>query len=196
MLSKKEGMVLASANQGKLVEMQALLQPLGYVLSPLSQWCTDDVEETGLSFVENALIKARHAAKVSSLPALADDSGLCVPALGGAPGLYSARYAGEGASDTDNLEKLLQAMAGMDQRAAYYHCTLVYVRDAADVAPVVCQGYWHGEIALAPSGDGGFGYDPVFRDTASGKTAAQLAPDEKHALSHRGKALRQFMAMV
>jgi XTP/dITP diphosphohydrolase len=191
-----EHLALASANKGKLLELQQLLQPLGCQLSPLSQWSTVDVPETGYSFVENALIKARHAAKVASLPAIADDSGLCVLALQGAPGLYSSRYAGATASDADNLAKLLDDMHGIDQRAAYYHCTVVYVRDADDVAPVVCQGYWHGEIARAASGEGGFGYDPVFYDVASGKTVAQLSAQAKHALSHRGQALRQFMAWL
>lgn len=189
-------MVLASANQGKLIEMQALLQPLGCQLSPLSQWTTDDVPETGLSFVENALIKARHAANIASLPAIADDSGLCVPALNGAPGLYSSRYAGTNASDDDNVTKLLDAMTDIQQRDAYYHCTIVYVRHADDMAPVVYQGNWHGDIATVRQGQGGFGYDPVFYDIASQKTAAQLSAQDKHARSHRGKALQQFVSWL
>ena len=151
----------------------------------------ESAEETGLTFIENAILKARHAAQITGLPAIADDSGLAVDALGGAPGIYSARYAGVDASDQHNLDKLLQALEQVPdgERQAQFHCVLVYVRHAADPTPLVFHGSWAGEITRAAAGEGGFGYDPIFYVPALGKTAAELSKDEKRAVSHRGKAL-------
>jgi XTP/dITP diphosphohydrolase len=186
--------VLASNNRGKLLEFSELLGGLGITLVPQSALGIGEVEETGLTFVENALLKARHAAAASGLPALADDSGLCVDALGGAPGLYSARYAGPGASDADNNAKLLEALDGLpaERRGAHYVCLLVLVRHARDPDPLIADGRWHGRIADAPRGAGGFGYDPLFEVSDDGRTAAELPAAEKHVRSHRGIALRSL----
>ena len=188
--------VLATGNPGKLRELQTLLAPLNAEVLPKSAFSNEEVAETGLTFVENALIKARHAAQLSGLPAIADDSGLEVDALRGAPGIYSARYAGPGAGDQENLLKLLREMQGVPaaQRSARYRCVLVYLRWAADPFPLVCAASWAGSIALEPRGQGGFGYDPVFWLAERGVTAAELDPLEKNHLSHRGQALRALLA--
>jgi XTP/dITP diphosphohydrolase len=190
--------VLATNNAGKLRELQSLLQPLAIEVIAKSHFTHDEVAETGVTFVENALIKARHAAGASGLPALADDSGIEVDTLGGAPGVYSARYAGEGASDADNLHKLLAEMVNVPdaQRSARYCCALVYVRSADDPAPIVCEAEWDGFITLAPQGEGGFGYDPIFYVPAFSRTAAEISVAEKNSVSHRAKALRQLLAAL
>jgi XTP/dITP diphosphohydrolase len=187
-----ERIVLASNNRGKLAEFRDLLGGLGIELIPQSELGIAEVEETGLTFVENALIKARHAARETGLPALADDSGLCVDALGGAPGLYSARYAGPGASDEANNRRLLMELDGVPAsgRGAHYVCVLVLLRHAEDPDPLIADGRWHGTIAHAPRGSGGFGYDPLFLAPNQGLTAAELPAEQKHVRSHRGSALR------
>lgn len=182
-------LVLASNNAKKLKELTALLAPLGWELVPQGELGVPEAEEPHVTFVENALAKARHAAQLTGLPALADDSGLCVAALGGAPGVYSARYAGEPKSDTRNNELLLNNLAGQENRAAHFTCLLVFVRHADDPQPIIAEGEWHGSILPAPRGDNGFGYDPLFLDPASGQTAAELPAEVKNARSHRGKAL-------
>lgn len=190
--------VLATGNQGKVNELSDLLAPLGLNVSPQSQWQVDDVEETGSTFVENAIIKARHAARITGLPCIADDSGLVVDALGGAPGIYSARYAGLPSNDSNNIDKLLQALQGIEsgKRSAKFVCVLVYLRHADDPLPIICQGQWHGEILSARQGDGGFGYDPVFWVPSHNKTAAQLEKPVKNQLSHRGQALQQLVSLL
>lgn len=189
-------LVLASHNTGKLAELRALLGGCGIEVVPQAAFGIGEIEETGLTFVENALLKARHAAHVSRLPALADDSGLCVDALGGAPGLHSARYAGTDGDAQANILKLLDALAEVPQehRGAHFHCTLVLLRHEGDPAPLVCEGRWRGRILDELRGEGGFGYDPVFLDEASGQSAAELSREEKAAVSHRGQALRQLVA--
>jgi XTP/dITP diphosphohydrolase len=184
-------LVLASGNTGKLAELRQLLDGGRHALRPQSQHGVADVEETGLTFVENALLKARHAAQVSGLPALADDSGLCVDALGGAPGLYSARYGGIHGDAARNIERLLRELEGVDDpaRGARFHCVLVVLRHAEDPQPIIAEGSWAGRILRAPRGAGGFGYDPVFLDPENGLTAAELEPAIKNAISHRGRAL-------
>ena len=188
-------LVLASSNAGKLAEFNRLLADAGIEVVSQASLGVDDAEETGLTFVENALLKARHAAQLTGLPALADDSGLCVDALGGAPGLYSARYAGSHGDHAANIAKLLGELDDLpaEQRGAHFHCTLVVVRHALDPDPLIAQGRWRGSILDAPRGDGGFGYDPVFCDPVSGLAAAQLSPAQKNAASHRGLALAQLI---
>jgi len=183
--------VLATGNPGKVRELAELLSAFGLDIVAQSDLGVESAEETGLTFIENAILKARHAAQITGLPAIADDSGLAVDALGGAPGIYSARYAGEDASDQQNLEKLLQALENVPdgQRQAQFHCVLVYLRHAEDPTPLVFHGSWAGEITRSASGNGGFGYDPIFAVPALGKTAAELSKAEKGAVSHRGKAL-------
>lgn len=183
-------LVLATGNPGKLREMRALLTGLPVEVVPQSDFDIEPAEETGLGFVENALIKARHASAQSGLPAIADDSGLAVDALDGAPGIYSSRFAGEQASDRDNVVKLLEKMKGLadPERVARFHCLAVWVSHAADPVPLICQGTWEGRIAHQASGDGGFGYDPVFL-LPDGRTAAQLAKEEKNSISHRAQAM-------
>lgn len=183
--------VLATGNPGKVRELADLLSAFGLDIVAQTELGVESAEETGLTFIENAILKARHAAQITGLPAIADDSGLAVDALGGAPGIYSARYAGEEASDQQNLEKLLAAMENVpdDQRQAQFHCVLVYLRHAEDPTPLVFHGSWEGEITRASVGFGGFGYDPIFAVPALGKTAAELSKAEKGAVSHRGKAL-------
>jgi XTP/dITP diphosphohydrolase len=190
--------VLATGNPGKLQELQAMLQPLGIEVVPLSQFTRVAVAETGLTFVENAIIKARYAAQLARLPAIADDSGLEVDALQGAPGIYSARYAGEQASDEDNLRKLLAALSGRQraERTARYCCALVYMRWEHDPFPLISQGSWEGRITEAPRGSGGFGYDPVFELSQRSVTVAELPAAEKNQLSHRGQALRGLVAQL
>jgi len=216
-------LVIASSNPGKLREFQFLLQPLGIEVLTQSQLGIGEAEEPHPTFIENALAKARHVSRLSGLPALADDSGICVTALDGAPGVLSARYAGDkrgcdtllaepadcGSSrnaasppspdvsrelarrqaDLRNNEKLLRDMQGVADRRAHYYCVLVLLHHADDPQPLVAEGEWHGEIALQPAGDGGFGYDPLFWLPQLGKTSAQLEREQKHAISHRGKAL-------
>ncbi|WP_409420924.1 RdgB/HAM1 family non-canonical purine NTP pyrophosphatase [Pseudaeromonas sp. ZJS20] len=188
-------LVLATGNKKKVEELNALLGGLGYEVLPQSQFQVASVPETGTTFVENAIIKARHAARVTGLPAIADDSGLEVDALLGRPGVYSARYAGEDASDQDNLEKLLAELEGVPLvlRSARYWCVLVYMRHADDPTPLICQASWNGIIGLEPIGEHGFGYDPIFFVPESGCTAAELEPAEKNRLSHRGQALQQLL---
>lgn len=190
--------VLATSNKGKLAELSQLLAPLQLSIVPQSELGVSDADETGLSFVENAILKARHAALVTGLPAIADDSGLAVDALGGAPGIYSARYAGEAASDDSNIDKLLQALKDVpqDQRSAQFHCVLVYMRHAEDPTPLICHGIWHGEINLSRSGEHGFGYDPVFFVPSEGCTSAELPRERKQQLSHRGKALSELLNLL
>jgi XTP/dITP diphosphohydrolase len=190
--------VLATGNPGKLQELRAMLEPLAIEVVPLSEFTRTAVAETGLTFVENAIIKARHAAQLARLPAIADDSGLEVDALQGAPGIYSARYAGEHASDEDNLRKLLAVLAGrpVAERAARYCCALVYMRWEHDPFPLISQASWEGHIAAAPRGSGGFGYDPIFELPQRGITVAELPAAEKNQLSHRGQALRGLVAQL
>jgi XTP/dITP diphosphohydrolase len=192
--------VVASGNAGKLAEFNRLLGEAGIEFVAQGELGVDDIEETGLTFVENALLKARHAAQVTGLAALADDSGLCVDALGGAPGLYSARYAGEPGDAARNIDKLLAALDGVpdEQRGARFHCTLVLLRHAGDPQPLIAEGQWHGRILHAPRGSGGFGYDPLFLDPC-GQTAAELEPAFKNRISHRGQALvilREQLALL
>jgi XTP/dITP diphosphohydrolase len=187
-------LVLASNNPGKLREFKFLLQPLGIEVLTQEQLGITEAEEPHVTFIENALAKARHVSRLSGLPALADDSGICVAALDGAPGVFSARYAGDSPkSDERNNEKLLHDMQGVTDRRAHYYCVLVLLHHADDPQPLIAEGEWHGEIALQPSGDGGFGYDPLFWLPEFGKTSAQLEREQKHAISHRGKALRVLL---
>jgi XTP/dITP diphosphohydrolase len=190
--------VLATSNKGKVAELSQLLAPLQLRIVPQAELGVTDADETGLSFIENAILKARHAALATGLPAIADDSGLAVDALGGAPGIYSARYAGEAATDKNNIDKLLQALQQVPagQRGAQFHCVLVYMRHAEDPTPLVCHGVWHGEIAASPAGDAGFGYDPIFFLPTEGCTSAELTRERKQQLSHRGKALTQLLALL
>lgn len=187
--------VLASGNIGKLRELSQILSPLGLKLIAQSDLNITEADETGLSFVENAIIKARNAALLSGLPAIADDSGIEVDALHGAPGIYSSRYAGDEASDTDNIHALLAAMKDVpeSERTARFQCVVVFMRHAEDPTPLICQGSWQGQILQSPSGEEGFGYDPIFWVSETDCTAAELTPEQKHAISHRGKAMRQFM---
>ncbi len=186
-------LVLASNNRGKLAEFAQLLAPLGFALRPQGELGIPEAEEPHPTFVENALAKARHASRLSGLPALADDSGICVPALGGAPGVHSARYAGEPKSDAANSAKLVRDLAAHADKSAYYYCVLVFVRHADDPQPVIADGRWTGELIDAPRGEGGFGYDPHFLVPALGCTAAELPADQKNRLSHRGQALRALI---
>ena len=186
-------LVLASNNRGKLNEFAQLLSPLGFALKPQGELGIPEADEPHATFIENALAKARHAAQLSGLPALADDSGICVPALGGAPGVYSARYAGEPKSDAANNARLIHDLAAHSDRLAYYYCVLVYLRHANDPQPVIAEGRWNGELIDMPRGEGGFGYDPHFLVRDLGKTAAELTADEKNQRSHRGQALRELV---
>ena len=190
--------VLASANPGKLRELAALVAPAGYQLLSQTALGIDSVAETGATFLENALLKARHAAAAAGLPALADDSGIEVDALGGRPGVHSARFAGAGASDAANLALLLEQLAGVPEprRTARYQCVVVWVRAADDPAPLTGEGTWEGRIALAPRGSGGFGYDPAFIPEGERRTAAELSADEKNRVSHRAQALRALIAKL
>lgn len=191
-------LVLASGNPGKLAEFNALLADAGFQVHPQSEFAVEDAEETGLSFIENAILKARHAARATGLPALADDSGLCVDALDGAPGLYSARYAGTHGDHAANIDKLLQEMHDVpdERRGARFVCVLALVRHADDPQPIIAEGLWEGRILHARTGDGGFGYDPVFFSPAHGMSAAQLQKDVKNRDSHRGKALSVLRARL
>ena len=190
--------VLATGNAGKVRELAHLLASFGLDVVAQTELGVESAEETGLTFIENAILKARHAAAVTGLPAIADDSGLAVDFLGGAPGIYSARYAGADASDQQNLDKLLVALKDVPQgqRNAQFHCVLVYMRHAEDPTPLVCHGSWAGEITFAEAGEGGFGYDPIFYVPELGKTAAELSREEKSAVSHRGQALKLLFAAM
>ncbi|KHT24010.1 XTP/dITP diphosphatase [Pectobacterium carotovorum] len=187
--------VLATGNPGKVRELASLLADFGLDIVAQTELGVDSAEETGLTFIENAILKARHAAQITGLPAIADDSGLAVDALGGAPGIYSARYAGVDASDQQNLDKLLLALKDVpdEQRRASFHCVLVYLRHAEDPTPIVCHGSWQGVLTHEAAGSGGFGYDPIFFVPELGKTAAELTREEKNAQSHRGQALRLLL---
>ena len=186
-------LVLASNNAGKLKEFAQLLAPIGFELHPQGEFDVTEAEEPFGTFVENALAKARHASRLTGLPALADDSGVCVNALGGAPGVYSARFAGEPKSDARNSEKLVADLAQYADKSAYYYCVLVYVRHADDPQPVIADGMWRGEIIDTPRVSNGFGYDPYFLIPALGQTTAELDPAVKNAHSHRGQALRALV---
>lgn len=181
--------VLASNNQGKLKEFYQMLAPLGLEVHSQSEFSVPDAPEPYFTFVENALMKARHAARLTGLPALADDSGICVNALGGAPGVYSARFAGEPKSDANNNRKLIHELRGYADKSAYYYCVLVFVRSEHDPQPVIADGKWVGQIVEEASGEGGFGYDPHFFLPEFGKTVAQLTAAEKNGISHRAQAL-------
>jgi XTP/dITP diphosphohydrolase len=190
--------VLASANPGKLRELAALVAPFGFELLPQTALGIESVPETGASFLDNALLKARHAATAAQLPALADDSGIEVDALDGRPGVWSARFAGEGASDAANLSLLLAELEGVPEarRGARYRCVVALVRNADDPAPLIGEGSWQGRIARAPRGAGGFGYDPAFIPDGETRTAAELSADEKNKVSHRAQALRALVAAL
>lgn len=190
--------VLATGNPGKLREMQQMLAPLGFEVLPQNDFSVPEANETGLSFVENAIIKARNAARHTGLPAIADDSGLEVDALDGAPGIYSARYAGPGAGDAANNAKLLEELRrrGAHDAVARFQCVLVFMRHATDPVPVIAQGSWEGTILDAPRGNKGFGYDPLFFVPGDDCSSAELSAGRKNALSHRGQALRQLVTLL
>ena len=185
--------VLASNNLGKLKEFSNMLAPFGFDVRPQSEFNIPEAEEPHPTFIENALAKARHASLMTGLPALADDSGICANALGGAPGVFSARYAGEPKSDERNNRKLVNELELRSDKSAYYYCALVFVRHAEDPQPVIAEGRWDGEIIPVPRGQGGFGYDPYFWLKELGKTSAELSAEEKNHLSHRGQALRELI---
>jgi XTP/dITP diphosphohydrolase len=192
--------VIASNNPGKLRELSALLKPLGIEAAPQSDFAVTEAEEPHFTFIENALAKARHAANISGLPALADDSGLCVPALFGEPGVHSAYYAGKERSrrdrDARNNSKLVEQLRATRDRSAFYYCALVLVRHPDDPTPIVADAAWHGEIVLEPRGENGFGYDPYFQVRGTRLTAAEMDPDEKNRVSHRGQALAALAAKL
>jgi XTP/dITP diphosphohydrolase len=196
-MNMTDKIVLASGNAGKLKEFSEIFAPMQISVIPQAQLNVSDAEETGLTFVENAILKARHACDVTGLPALSDDSGLEVDALDGAPGIYSARYSG-GKGDQANNAKLLDALKAVPdaQRTARYRCVLVYMRHAKDPMPLICQGTLEGKILTEPRGEQGFGYDPLFLVEEKGCSAAELSPTEKHAISHRGQAVQQFMDQI
>jgi XTP/dITP diphosphohydrolase len=186
-------LILASNNQGKLKEFNELLSTVGFSVHAQGEYDVPEADEPFHTFVENALQKARHAARLTGLPALADDSGVCVNALSGAPGVLSARFAGEPKSDARNNVKMIAELASHEDKSAYYYCVLVFVRHADDPQPVIADGRWNGVMIDTPRGDGGFGYDPYFFIPALGKCAAELSPEEKNAMSHRGQALRALV---
>lgn len=190
--------VVASGNRGKLEELRVLLHSTGVELVAQDALGVVSPEETGSTFIENAILKARHACRETGLPAIADDSGLVVDALHGAPGVRSARFAGPQSTDEANLARLLAEMTGVPpgQRSAHFHCVLVVLGGADDPAPEIAQGRWHGEIALEPRGGGGFGYDPVFFDRTLGATAAEIAPEVKNRVSHRGQAIAALLEQL
>jgi len=190
--------VLASNNSGKVKEVNELLENNSFHVVPQSEFNIEEAEETGLTFVENALIKARNAAQHTNLPAIADDSGIEVPALNGAPGIYSARYAGVGANDEDNLYKLIEDIKDLSEedRIAQFVCIMVYMRHANDPIPIISQGIWKGRLITEPKGENGFGYDPIFFVSTHNCTSAELSPEIKNQLSHRGQALRQLVKMM
>jgi len=189
-------LVLASSNPGKLREFEALLAPLEFEVIPQSRLHIPEPEEPHGSFVENAIAKARHASRIAKLPALADDSGICVRSLGGEPGVHSARFAGDPKSDDRNNEKLIALLQDKDDRCAHYYCVIVLMRHAGDPEPLISEGSWQGQLIDEPRGSNGFGYDPYFHLPDLGKTAAELDPDRKNLISHRGKALRRLLAKL
>ncbi len=189
-------LVIATGNAGKLKEIRLLLTPLQIEVLSQSDFNVPEAAEPHCTFVENALAKARHASQLTGLPALADDSGICVDVLGGAPGVISAHYAGEPRSDERNNTHLLDALKNQSNRKAHYHCVMVLVRHPNDPQPVIAEGSWFGEILTAPRGDGGFGYDPLFLDTQIGKTGAELALETKNRISHRGLALAALIEKI
>lgn len=197
-MSSPQDLVLASANVGKIKELQEMLSGLGIRIIPQTELNIPDIEETGLTFVENAILKARNAATLSHLPAIADDSGLEVDYLQGAPGIYSARFAGEGAGDSANKDKLMALMADVpaDQRSARYQTVIVYMRHGNDPTPIICQGTWEGSIANESRGEQGFGYDPIFAVTETNCHAAELDKISKNRLSHRGKAIASLLLQL
>lgn len=195
-MSMLEKLVVASNNPGKLREIGELLAPLSIEVIPQSQFAAGEVDEPHSTFVENALIKARHASRCAGLPALADDSGICVSALGGFPGINSARYAGEPKSDERNNQKLISALQGKTDRRAYYYCVIVLLRHAEDPQPIIVDGAWYGEIVDQPRGAGGFGYDPYFWVSEFGKTSAELTAGQKNRISHRGQALAKLAEIL
>jgi len=197
-MTDRSTVVLASGNRGKLKEISRILEEFGMAVVSQGELGVEPVEETGVSFIENALLKARHAAAVTGLPAIGDDSGLAVDALDGAPGIYTARYAGEGCNSDDNIDKLLLELQGIPEakRGAQFHCAVVYVSSATDPEPLIAEGIWRGQILKARRGDAGFGYDPVFFDETAGKSAAELDAADKDRLSHRGKALRRLRELL
>lgn len=195
-MSVLEKLVIASNNSGKLREIGELLAPLSIEVIPQSQFAAGEVDEPHPTFVENALIKARHASRCAGLPALADDSGICISALGGSPGVNSARYAGEPKSDERNNQKLISALQGKADRRAYYYCVIVLLRHAEDPQPIIVDGAWYGEIVDQPRGDGGFGYDPYFWVPEFGKTSAELTAGQKNRISHRGQALAKLVEIL
>ncbi len=190
-----ERIVLASNNAGKVREINQLLASQEIEVVPQREFDIPEAEETGLTFVENAILKARNAARHSGLPAIADDSGIEVDALKGAPGIYSARFAGPGCDDADNNRKLLEDLAGVPdaERTARFQCVMVYMEHADDPTPIICQGTWEGRILQAPQGDNGFGYDPLFLVLEEGCSSAELSPEQKNGMSHRGQALRRLL---
>lgn len=195
-MGKLEKLVIASNNQGKLREIGELLAPLAIDVVPQSAFNISEADEPHVTFIENALAKARHASRCSGLPALADDSGICISALGGAPGVNSARYAGEPRSDERNNLKLIEALKNQMDRRAYYYCVIVLVRHADDPQPIIADGSWHGEIIDSPRGTGGFGYDPYFYLPELGKTSAELTAEQKNKISHRGQALAKLVELL
>jgi XTP/dITP diphosphohydrolase len=198
MVAAPQKIVLASGNRKKVAELQHLLQPLGIAIIPQSQLHIPDADETGLTFIENAILKARHACRLSGLPAIADDSGLEVDALDGAPGIYSARFAGVPCNDANNNMLLLEKMKHLapENRCARFQCVLVYLRHAEDPTPLICQGSWGGSILLTPQGAQGFGYDPLFFVPTHSCSTAEMLPEEKAAISHRGQAMRQLLMQL
>lgn len=198
MTTYKKRIVLASGNQGKIKELEAILTMLPLEVLPQSHYQIADVDETGLTFVENALLKARNACAITKLPAIADDSGICIQALNKAPGIYSARYAGPMASSKDRIAKVLHEMEGIpiDQRQAHFYCVIVYLEHEKDPTPLIAHGVWEGIILEKPKGEQGFGYDPIFFDPNYQCTAAELTPDLKNKISHRGKALIELIRLL
>jgi XTP/dITP diphosphohydrolase len=190
--------LLATGNPGKVRELSNMLADYGVEVIAQSQFNVPEVPETGTTFVENAIIKARHAAELTGLPAIADDSGIEVEALNGAPGIYSARYAGTDASDEDNLNKLIEAAKALpeNKRQARYRCVLVYMRHAKDPSPIICDASWYGSLVTTPAGENGFGYDPIFYVQEDNCTSAELSIERKDQLSHRGKALRELVTQL
>ena len=191
-----EKLVIASGNQGKLAEVQALLAPLNIEVLPQSQFNVPEAAEPHCTFIENALAKARHASLATKLPALADDSGLCLEALPGVPGVHSAYYGGLPKDDQKNNAQLLKTLKQHSNRFAYYYCCLVLVRKHDDPQPLIAEGVWAGTILKKPRGENGFGYDPIFMDNITGKSAAELTPELKNKLSHRGKAMRKMLQLI
>ena len=189
-------LVIASNNPGKLREIDRILQPLGLEVLPQSAFNIPEVEEPYCTFIENCLTKARHASALAGLPALADDSGICIDALNGAPGVYSARFAGEPKSDQRNNEKMIELLKHETNRKAHYYCVIVLVRHPHDPQPIIAEGSWHGEIIDTPRGEGGFGYDPYFLVPELGQTGAELPADVKNGMSHRGKALAELVTKL